>query len=180
VQWMKKFHRCFFMARIDGQPCNVVSIWSPNFLDGLLNWPSNSMHHATIPLPMPACLIGELVDLQGDGANGAVGGLDLGALLALDVAPLDAGRVLGEVELGLVIDAADVEVVGVAPLLAPVRQPLVRRRQPGPRRQQLLQVACHNTKEQLIILLKFFLHALGTWWIGSLLQLLVTNICQRY
>ena len=87
-------------------------------------------------------LIGELVDLEGDGADGAVGGLDPGVLLALDVAALEAGGVLGKRHLGLVLDAARVQVLGVAPRPAPVAQLLVRRLQPRPRRQQLLQLPC--------------------------------------
>ena len=87
-------------------------------------------------------LVGEPVDLERDGADGAVGGLDPGAPLALDVAALEAGRVLGDDELGLVLDAARVQVLGVAPLPPLVRHLLLRRVQPRPRRQRLLQLTC--------------------------------------
>jgi hypothetical protein len=90
-------------------------------------------------------LISELVDLQRDGADGAVGALDLGVLLALNVPPLQARRVFGQHHLGLVLHAARVQVLRVVAHPAFVRQLLVRRLQPRPRRQQLLQLPCIDT-----------------------------------
>jgi hypothetical protein len=102
---------------------------------------NNNTPSSTLPDLIPY-LIGELVHLERDGADGAVGALGRGVPLALDVAALDAGGVLGERHLGLVLDAACVQVLGVAPRPAPVAQLLVRRLQPRPRRQQLLQLPC--------------------------------------
>jgi hypothetical protein len=89
-----------------------------------------------------ANLIGELIDLERDGADGAVRALDLGVLLALDVAALKAGGVLGQHQLRLVLHAARVQVLRVAPRTALVGQLLVRRLQPRPRREKLLQLPC--------------------------------------
>lgn len=131
---------------------------------------------------MRVYLIGELVDLEGDGAEGAVGGLDPGVPLALDEAALEAHRVLGHHQLGLVLDAARVQVLRVAPLPALVRHQLLRRPQPRPSLQHLLQITCitqSTTPTQLIaaancsvlllcwscfVVLDFQCH-LGTRWV---------------